>query len=69
MSSKRRCLGRPPLLREWGLATLEIVLAILASAETGDRSSCRHQSESYVHRETRLGEFASRAKAIGQLEP
>jgi phthalate 4,5-cis-dihydrodiol dehydrogenase len=37
-------LGRPPLHSgEWGLATLEICLAILASAETGREIELQHQ--------------------------
>jgi len=37
-------LGRPPLHSgEWGLATLEICLAILASAETGREIDLHHQ--------------------------
>jgi len=37
-------LGRPPLHSgEWGLATLEICLAILASAETGREIELKHQ--------------------------
>ena len=37
-------LGRPPLHSgEWGLATLEICLAILASAESGREIDLRHQ--------------------------
>jgi phthalate 4,5-cis-dihydrodiol dehydrogenase len=37
-------LGRPPLHSgEWGLATLEICLAILASAETGQEIDLHHQ--------------------------
>ena len=37
-------LGRPPLHSgEWGLATLEICLAILASAESGRAIDLHHQ--------------------------
>jgi phthalate 4,5-cis-dihydrodiol dehydrogenase len=37
-------LGRPPLHSgEWGLATLEICLAILASAESGRQVKLQHQ--------------------------
>jgi phthalate 4,5-cis-dihydrodiol dehydrogenase len=37
-------LGRPPLHSgEWGLATLEICLAILASAESGRQVELQHQ--------------------------
>ena len=42
-------LGRPPLHSgEWGLATLEICLAILASAESGRQVELQHQDADAV---------------------